>query len=138
MRVPVFFLLLMAVALIGCGTPGAPLPPSLGLPKPVSDLQAVRKGDTVTLTWSAPTETSDGELIRKPGKMQLSRTVSSGGVSAGASQIITEVPLPPSLKEQQAAAPAAKDSLSSNLQQTSGGDFAVYAVLTQSRSGKSA
>ncbi len=131
MRTSVFSLLLMAVALIGCGTPGAPLPPSMGIPKPVSDLQAVRKGDTITLTWSAPTETTDGELIRKPGKMQLSRTIS------GTPQVITELPLPPTLKEQQAAAPTAKDSLSS-LQQTAGGDFAVYTVLAQTRSGKSA
>src|SRR5690242_5721828 len=96
--------ILTVLCAIGCGTPGAPLPPSLGLPKPVGDLQAVRKGDTVTLTWSAPTETSDGELIRKPGKMQLSRTVSGGG-TAVPSQVIAEVPLPPSLKEQQATAP---------------------------------
>jgi hypothetical protein len=137
MRAFVFSLLLMAVALLGCGTPGAPLPPSMGIPKPVGDLQAVRKGDTITLTWSTPTETTDGELIRKPGKMQLSRTISGSGASATAPQIIAELPLPPTLKEQQAAAPTAKDSLSS-LQQTAGGDFAVYAVLAQSRSGKSA
>jgi hypothetical protein len=132
------FFCLIAICAVGCGTPGAPLPPSTGIPKPVSDLQAVRKGDTVTLTWSAPTETTDGELIRKPGKMQLSRTI-SGNNTAQVSQAIAELPLPSSLKEQETAAPVAKDSLTSILQQsTPGGDFAVYTVLAQSRSGKSA
>src|SRR6266567_7171981 len=98
MRASVFFLLLMAAALIGCGTPGAPLPPSMGIPKPVGDLQAVRKGDSVTLTWSAPADTTDGELIRKPGKMQLSRTI-SGSAAAADRQTVADVPLPPALKE---------------------------------------
>jgi len=40
-------LILVSAFLPGCGTPGAPQPPSLKLPKPVNDLQAVRKGDTV-------------------------------------------------------------------------------------------
>src|SRR6266852_2063995 len=112
MRAFALIAILGSIFALGCGTPGAPLPPSMGIPKPVSDLQAVRKGDAITLTWSTPTETTDGELIRKPGKMQLSRTIS------GTSQVIAELPLPPTLKEQQAAAPAAKDSLS--LQQTAG------------------
>ena len=34
----------------GCGTVGAPQPPSLHLPEPVRDLRASRKGDKVTLT----------------------------------------------------------------------------------------
>src|SRR5258708_1906397 len=126
MRASVFSLLLMAVVLIGCGTPGAPLPPSLGIPKPVGDLQAVRKGDTVTLTWSAPTDTTDGELIRKPGKMQLSRMIQGSGAPAATAQAIADVPLSPPLKGQQEATLVAKDSLSSILEQTvAGGDFAV-------------
>src|SRR4029077_3163281 len=41
-------------ALCGCGSPGVPLPPSLDLPKPVTDLRAVRKGDKVYLMWTVP------------------------------------------------------------------------------------
>jgi hypothetical protein len=70
--------------------------------------------------------------------MRLSRTISENGSSTTTPQVIAELPLPPSLKEQ-AAASTAKDSLSSSLEQTAaGGDFAVYTVLAQSRSGKSA
>jgi len=64
-------------ALLGCGVPGAPLPPSADIPRFVGDLKAVRKGDSVTLTWTTPTETSDGELIRKPGKMLVQRALRS-------------------------------------------------------------
>jgi hypothetical protein len=42
-----------------CATIGPPQPPSLELPKPPSDLRAVRKGDRVILTWSAPSVTTD-------------------------------------------------------------------------------
>src|SRR5438094_104454 len=49
--------------LAGCGTPGAPQPPSLHLPEPVRDLRASRKGDKVTLTWTQPTETTDHEAV---------------------------------------------------------------------------
>ncbi len=43
----------------GCGTPGAPQPPTLNLPQPVNDLEAERTGDTVALTWTMPDETTD-------------------------------------------------------------------------------
>src|SRR5438477_5214843 len=66
-------LLLILSALTGCGVPGAPLPPSLDIPKLVGDLKAVRKGETVTLTWTTPTETTDGALIRRAGKMRVQR-----------------------------------------------------------------
>ncbi len=47
----------------GCGTPGAPLPPSLDLPQPVSDLAASRAGDRVTLRWTNPQKTTDHQGI---------------------------------------------------------------------------
>jgi hypothetical protein len=47
-----------------CATVGPPQPPSLELPKPPSDLRAVRKGDHVTLTWSIPTTTTDRQTLR--------------------------------------------------------------------------
>lgn len=63
-----FYLVLGALVwLAGCGTPGAPRPPSLRLPQTVSDLTATRVGSTVTLTWTEPERTTDGEGIRKLG-----------------------------------------------------------------------
>jgi hypothetical protein len=129
---------LAVLALTGCGTPGAPLPPSLGIPKPVGDLQAVRKGDSVTLTWSPPTETTDGALIRKPGKMQLSRTVTGDGAAGQAPKVIADVALEPALKEPAPPAPTASDSLRSLFETSPAGEFAAYSVLAQSSSGRAA
>src|SRR5690348_5548374 len=56
--------LLLLASLLGCGTPGVPLPPSLDLPQPVLDLRASRKGDTVTLFWTVPRQTTDRTNIR--------------------------------------------------------------------------
>jgi hypothetical protein len=62
--------LLMAV---GCATPGAPLPPSLNLPRPVEDLKAERKGGRVLITWSEPTVTTDRQNIRSLGATKVCR-----------------------------------------------------------------
>jgi hypothetical protein len=46
-------LIFVSLAVLGaCGSPGEPLPPSLELARPVSDLRALRKGNTVILTSS--------------------------------------------------------------------------------------
>lgn len=52
------------LALAGCGMPGAPLPPSLNLPFPVTDLSAVRTGPQVALSWTMPTRTTDKVLLK--------------------------------------------------------------------------
>jgi hypothetical protein len=122
--------------LLGCGVPGAPLPPSADIPRFVGDLKGVRKGDTVTLTWTVPTETSDGELIRKPGKMLVQRALRSGTNSDLRFQTIAELPLSPALKEGQGDQATAKDTLT-NVLNSGGADFAVYTVLAQGHNGKS-
>lgn len=53
-----------ASVVAGCGMPGAPLPPSLNLPVPVSDLTAVRTGGLVALTWTMPRKTTDKVLLK--------------------------------------------------------------------------
>lgn len=55
------------LCLAACGTPGAPRPPSLRLPETVRDLAATRQGSTVTLAWTEPARTTDGENIRALG-----------------------------------------------------------------------
>lgn len=130
MRIPALFISTLAVGLAGCGTPGAPLPPSLGIPKPVSDLHAMRKGEAVTLTWSAPTDTTDGALLRKPGRMLVLRTL------AGHATLVAEVPLHPALNDQQPPAPVAADSLAGLLQSPQA-DFAEYRVQSQNHAGRS-
>jgi hypothetical protein len=132
-----FLFILSGVFLTGCGVPGAPQPPSTGIPKFVGDLKAVRKGDTVTLTWTTPIETSDGELIRKPGKMLVQRALSTGHDAELNFQPISEVTLEPTLKEERGEQASAKDSLTNILQSGSNTEYALYQVLAQNGNGKS-
>src|SRR5437660_12594656 len=68
--------ILSLALLAGCGTVGAPQPPSRQLPEPVRDLRASRKGDKVTLTWTQPTETTDHEPAgRWLGTTNICRTI---------------------------------------------------------------
>ncbi len=50
--------------LSGCGTPGAPQPPSLNLPDRVTDLSAVRAGSRVSLSWTMPRRSTDRLPLR--------------------------------------------------------------------------
>jgi hypothetical protein len=48
----------------GCGTPGAPQPPSLNLPDRVTDLSGARNGNRVALTWTMPRRNTDKLLLK--------------------------------------------------------------------------
>lgn len=63
------------VILAGCGAPGVPEPPSLELARPVTDLQAVRKGNEVRLVWTVPTQTTDHHLFRHVGPTEICGTL---------------------------------------------------------------
>jgi len=112
------------------------MPPSLDIPKFVGDLKAVRKGETITLTWTTPTETTDGELIRKPGKLLVQRALTSGHGADLNFQTISELPLEPALKEGRGDQATAKDTLTGALR-SGGAEFAVYSILAQGHNGKS-
>src|SRR5579859_1191701 len=66
-----------AAILTACASIGPPLPPSLELPKPPTDLRAVRKGDRVTLTWTVPRVTTDRQTVRTLGPTRVCRAVES-------------------------------------------------------------
>lgn len=122
------FILIFAgllVLLSGCGLPGAPLAPSLHIPRPVQDLQAMRKGNDVLLSWTSPNENTDGTLVRKPGKMIISRAVGSDGTFVN----IAEETLRPALSEDQNQKIAITDSLASVLQSSTPPDFVTYHVV---------
>lgn len=131
MRFLALFALATTVGLCGCGLPGAPQPPSLGIPKPISDLQAGRKGSLVTLGWTEPKETTDGELIRKPGQMVVDRAR-----EGEAFHRIAVVPLEPALKSGQPAHPSASDDLSGLLANPVASDFFLYEVFSLSSRGR--
>lgn len=72
---PTTLAVLALAALVACGMPGAPQPPSLELPRAVHNLQATRKGDKVTLTWTTPHETTDHKRIKHLGLTRVCRAV---------------------------------------------------------------
>jgi len=67
----------MVAALSGCGTPGAPLPPSLDLPQKVTDLSADRVGDLVTLHWTMPRRNTDKLLLKNNVTVNICRQSAS-------------------------------------------------------------
>ncbi len=68
--------------LIGCGSPGAPAPPSLELPIPVQDLSAVRTENSVRLTWIMPSRTTDRLALKHPISAEVCRSLDSGPCTA--------------------------------------------------------
>ena len=80
-----FVLALMSFA--GCGNPRPPEPPALELPKAVRDLHATRKGNTVKLSWTVPTKTTEAQTIRYLGPTRICRGLDPAmkecGVPAG-------------------------------------------------------
>jgi hypothetical protein len=66
------------LAIAGCGTPGAPLPPSLKLPDQVKDLSAVRTGNQVSLTWTMPKKNTDKLLLKGNIPVRVCRKEGSG------------------------------------------------------------
>jgi hypothetical protein len=85
--------------------PAAPLPPSLDLPEPVSDLAARRTGDTVSLAWTMPQRDTSKVLLKGPVTVRVCREEDPAGACAsvanlqfapGARGALTET-LPPAL-----------------------------------------
>ena len=59
----------LSLGLSGCGMEAAPQPPSLNLPKTISDLSANRTGNQVHLAWTTPSENTDH--LKLKGSVQL-------------------------------------------------------------------
>lgn len=64
--------------------PGAPLPPSLNLPVPVTDLTAVHAGDQVALSWTLPKKTTDKVVIDAPITVRVCRNENDSAVQCNA------------------------------------------------------
>lgn len=127
-----FVLILALVFLVACGTPGAPQPPSLNIPKPVNNLKAVRKGETVTLSWTAPQKTTDGALFRRTGKMILRRSTGDGQSAVD----LGELPLTAAYNGQESHPETFQDSIRQPLLSSSA-DFVTYTVEAVNNAGKS-
>jgi hypothetical protein len=122
------------LCVLGCGTPGAPKPPSLYLPKRIEDLKAVRVGDKVYLSWTAPERTTDEEGIKSAGKVEICRALTT-------TEPVTcrdkagEVTLPP-LNSTADRKQTFIDDISSIVNNPR--DFVVYNLLARNDRGKSA
>ncbi|HEY6768507.1 MAG TPA: hypothetical protein VI386_27430 [Candidatus Sulfotelmatobacter sp.] len=66
-----------------CATIGPPQPPSLELPKPPTDLRAVREGNKVVLSWTRPTGTTDRQRLRGQVQVRICRTLETSMNNCG-------------------------------------------------------
>lgn len=76
----------LCAALPGCGTPGAPAPPSLNLPDRVVDLAAVRAGNQVSLTWTMPKKNTDKLLLKGNVQVRVCRQLGGSGCDAAGAE----------------------------------------------------
>ncbi len=67
------FVFVSTLCCLSCGLPGAPKPPSLELPRAVSDLKASRRGNQVVLRWTPPFDYTDGRSLREPAETRICR-----------------------------------------------------------------
>jgi len=146
-------------ALSGCGTPGVPQPPSLELPRPVSDLRATRKGNKAQLAWTVPVQTTDRQNLRRIGATLICRSLQPGMTKCNkvgeipTAQLLAQYTPPPGKKKEsgppaqgtktkkkQAAPPQATyvDEIPPELIQQSPEGFVTYAVETLNSARRSA
>ena len=134
-----------SAVLVSCGAPGVPIPPSLELTKPVTDLRAARKGDRVYLAWTVPTRTTDRQAVRHPGETLVCRSLKISVTEC--KNPITRIPatrFPGSVSASKKAAPSTKveasytDTLSAELQKQDPTAEITYAVSVENESGRSA
>src|SRR5271166_6002697 len=91
---------LCCAALVGCGSIGEPLYPAVKIPMRVTDLGAVERGNQIDVTFTTPSQTTEGLAIKTHGKIELRIGPSPGspfdiGAWARDAEII-EVPPPAS------------------------------------------
>lgn len=143
---PAGVVLALAGLLAGCASVGAPVPPSLKLPKPPTDLRAVRKGSKVYLFWTGPTQTTDRQSVTRPGPTRICRSLAAimsecdtpvGNVPPAVG--IAGEPASPA-KTGQNRKPQAEfaDTLPPDLQQQNPTRVATYAVEALNRDARSA
>jgi hypothetical protein len=124
--------LLMVAA---CATMAPPQPPSLQLPKPPSDLRAVRKGGKTILTWTVPSVTTDRQTVRSLGSTRICRGVepvlSQCGAPAGEAGAADK-------KSNKKSLATYTDTIPSDLQQSNAPGYLTYAVEVTNAEGRSA
>jgi hypothetical protein len=122
--------------LAGCASIGPPLPPSLELPKPPSDLRAARKGDKVTLHWTVPAQTTDRQTVRNLGLTRICRGLEPVLQRCSVvGEMAASGPIKSAAHKDQATH---TDTLHDQLERDHPLEFATYAVEVLNGSGRSA
>lgn len=75
------------LVLTGCGTPGAPAPPSLNLPDRVTNLTAARAGDVVSLAWTMPKKNTDKLLLKGDMQVRVCRMEGEGACNSAGNEL---------------------------------------------------
>jgi hypothetical protein len=124
--------------LASCGQPGAPIAPSLELPRAVEDLSATRKGDKVTLRWTPPNRFTDGRMVRRVGPTHICRSTDSAPPTT-CTVAATVPPLPdePKKKKVEHVAFEFEDSLPQGLGDSSPTGYVNYGVEVLNTHGRS-
>jgi hypothetical protein len=132
--------LVAPLVLTACATIGPPLPPSLDLPKPPSDLRATRKGDHVILTWTAPSVTTDRQTARSIGPTRICRglepTLAQCGTAVG--EAVAQPSTATNASVNAKITRSYTDTLPGQLQTDSPSRFVTYAVEALNASGRGA
>jgi hypothetical protein len=123
--------------LTACATIGPPLPPSLELPKPPSDLRATRKGDRVILSWTAPSVTTDRQMVRSLGPTRICRGSATQLTQCGVPVGEAAAQPRPSTSKQKVTG-TYTDSLPAQLQSDNPSGFMTYAIEVLNAGGRSA
>ncbi len=130
----------LCLLLSGCAQNGPPLPPSLELPKPPTDLRASRKGNHVTLAWSEPTLTSDRQSVRYIGPTLICLSLEYEMTECGSPA--AELPAPSAAaKKSDSARPAVQTytgTLPAAMQPLDPSAEVTYAVEVLNRNGRGA
>jgi hypothetical protein len=135
------------VWLTGCAQMGPPMPPSLEVPKPPSDLRAARRGDKVTLTWTIPARTTDRQRVRYLGKTRVCRSVEAAPTAPALKQCdapIAEIAPPAEFAATNKSSSAKKltasfiDTLPSAVEQANPNGYAIYSVEVLNAAGRAA
>jgi hypothetical protein len=135
----------LCLLLAGCAQTGPPLPPSLELPKPPTDLRATRKDNRVTLTWSEPTLTTDRKSVRYIGPTLVCRSLDPELATCGTPVATLPAPAPsaaPKKSSRSAQKSAATpqtftDALPASMQHQDPSAELTYAVEVLNRNARS-
>jgi hypothetical protein len=135
----------LCLLLASCAQTGPPLPPSLELPKPPTDLRASRKGNRVTLNWSEPMLTTDRQSMRYLGPTLICRSLESDRSETEMTECgnpAAKLPAPSAAPQKSGTSrPAPQtytDTLPSPMRQQDSAAEATYAVEVLNRNARGA